>query len=89
MKHEPVRADELKVGDLFLWSNIKWRILTVPETYSSGGNSIVKFDVEGDNISTDYLNFYADRQMVRLVKIVRSCAPCRDSDCDCIYDEVG
>ncbi len=77
---ETIRMIDFKAGDDILFLNVQYR---VTKTYTEGGKTHLTITRNGNSIILP-LNSNALRN--RFIK--RTCAPCRDSDCDCIYDGV-
>ncbi len=92
MKMIEKAAGDLKVGDIMWGGSYYWTIaaiepdsgiITFRLTWSGKGNSPYDNTNSWTTHST-YLVSIIDEE-----RIARTCAPCRDSDCDCIFDGVG
>ncbi len=81
-----VRIDSLKVDDTILWGNQHWLVI---KTHTLG-NGLVHISLYSTTNGRNWATTFHDYTQVYLkVERIDHAKPCRDSDCDCIYDEVG
>ncbi len=83
---EVVRINDFKVGDTLEYAHAEYRIATL--AVNRGYVTVSLFGVDFEHTTSD--TFPSGTKRIRVRKVEpRTCAPCRDSDCDCIYDGVG
>ncbi len=94
MDTERVRVSELKVGDVFLrGGDFPCKIVEL----TGRGSVYITTEYVGDEPDTYNRRYSGNSWSLRdteyrlrvVAKPPRTCAPCRDSDCDCIFDMVG
>ncbi len=83
-------ARDVKVGDI-MWGGAYWWKISSMELVGL----YVEFGLTWSGMGTEPMPYpgkytcSSECPIAVVVVIPRTCAPCYDSDCDCIYDGVG
>ncbi len=94
MRNVTIRMSEVKADDKVFINGRQWLVKKVRHTKMRGEPRVcLRADVAsgpplynpeaGRNVS---FKFWAYQNVLKVME--RTCAPCRDSDCDCIFDSV-
>ena len=78
-----ILAKELKVGDVMHFSE-QWTVL---DTFAAPRGTRINIKARTSH-GTHYTFFFYPLDPVLVSAPKRTCAPCYDSDCDCVFDGV-
>jgi hypothetical protein len=84
-------AEHLRVGDTFPVGISRYRVHGICLTDE---NAVVclyyydNYDNQWRPVPVNSVYYWPLRSIVHNIETPRDCAPCYDSDCDCVYDSV-
>ncbi len=88
-----VTAGELKIGDI-IDNYFTWRVVGLVGDKDYRGFDVINFHLEWTGHGPDpktnvaLYTYYPYSQLVCVELKPLPCHPCRDSDCDCIFNEI-